>query len=273
MIKNVFIRTRPGIDPNITDGLLIAVGDCIREAGLYIITQKDEIDDSTLVLSLGGDGTMISSIYLASNRDSYVAGFNYGDLGYLVPCTASSTNDLIAQLTALITDVNFPDSTKSTFKVTKVHLPVLTWKKNQAINDFYFTPAANGTAADFKIAIGSVNAAFHTKSSGIVLSTPFGSTGLALSAGGPILTPDSNVLEIVPLLPHTLTSRPIIFPYTEKVVITWERKINMFADGHLIDTFGDGEVEIKCTQGKINLVQPVNWNFVENLKNKMRWHS
>lgn len=286
MIKNVYIRNRPGADTSIHDSLLIDVSDAIRAHGLYIIQDKDEIDCETLVLALGGDGTMLSAMHIAASKGAFVTGFNYGNLGYLVPDAAKSGGQLTAKLKELLYDINTPDDSEDTkypdqigqYKVNKYKLPLLTWKKlgwpdRAAINDFYFVPAANGSAADFKVTIGKDGSHFTTKSSGMVVSTPLGSTGLAMSAGGSILSPNSGVLEVVPMLPHTLTSRPIIIPDTDPVTVSWDRKVKVFADGRLIDDFGEGSVTIKCRKRKLNIIQPANWDFFENLKHKMNWQS
>ena len=188
---------------------------------------------------------------------------------------------MVAKLKELLYDVNTPDDSVDVelpgqlgqYKITNYRLPLLTWKKNVAINDFYFVPAANGSAADFNVAIGKDDSHFNTKSSGMVISTPLGSTGLALSAGGAILSPNSGVLEAVPMLPHTLTSRPIIVPDTDVITVSWDRKVQVFADGRLVDDFGEGAVTIKCKKRKIRIVQPTSWDFFENLKHKMKWHS
>jgi len=278
MIKNVYIRTRPGADSGISDSMMVAVGDAIRDMGLYVLMQKDEITTESLVLALGGDGTMLSAIHIASTSGAYVAGFNYGNLGYLVPSKVRNVKELVHELSSLIYDINTFDHEKN-YKVTNYRLPLLIWdKKGQrgkhvAVNDFYFVPSANGSAADFEVMIGSDQSNFKTKSSGMVVSTPLGSTGLALSAGGSILSPNSGVLEVVPMLPHTLTSRPIIVPNTDTIVVSWDRKVDVFADGRQIDSFGEGSVVLKCKKRKINLIQPSDWDFFENLKNKMRWHS
>jgi len=279
VIKNVYIRTRPGADTTIHDSLLIAVSDVIRDSNLYIIRDKDEIDKTTLVLALGGDGTMLSAMHIAAETGAFVTGFNYGNLGYLVPDAARSADNLTAKLKELLYILNNPDDSLDSYKITEYKLPILTWDKKLrtgnyvAINDFYFVPAANGSAADFTVTIGKDGSNFSTKSSGIVVTTPFGSTGLALSAGGSILSPNSGVLEVVPMLPHTLTSRPIIVPDTDRITVSWDRKVQVMADGRQIDSFGEGEVTIKCKKRKINIVQPTDWDFFENLKNKMQWYS
>lgn len=264
MIKNVYVRTRPGADDRITDSLLIAVGDVIHKDGKYTIRDEEEIDENTLVLALGGDGTMLSAIHIAAAHGSYVTGFNYGTLGYLVPDWASSYGELTDKLSKILCGYD-------QYKVTDYVLPLLSWNDNFAVNDFYFVPSANGSAAEFRVSVGK--SFFTTKSSGVVIATPFGSTGLALSAGGSILSLDSGVLEIVPMLPHTLTSRPIIIPDSNSITLNWERKVDVFGDGRKVDTFGEGKVEIKCVKRKINLIQPSRWDFFDNLKKKMKWQS
>ena len=271
MIKNVFIFTRPGADTTISDSLLIDVGDAVRDKGLYMLTRQSEVDKNTLVLALGGDGTMITAIRIASDHGAYVTGFNYGHLGYLVPSTARSSTELVSKLNAIIDDVN--EDQPLAYKTVNYTLPILHWFKTYAVNDFYFVPAARGTAADFRVTIGNDNSYFETKSSGIVVATPFGSTGLALSSGGSIISPDTRALEVVPMLPHTLTSRPIIVPDTDKITVSWDYKISVFADGQLIDDFGNGQVELSCKKRKIKLIQPDHWDFFENLKKKMSWHT
>lgn len=266
MIKNVYIRTRPGTDSAITESLLLEVGDVITNKGLYIIHEKNNIDATTLVLALGGDGTMMSAIRIAAIKGAFVTGFNFGHLGYLVPDTASTVDSLKEKLIKLLDG-------SDEYKTTVQKLPLIYWKKKFAVNDFYFVPAASGTAADFKVAIGDDASHFNTKSSGIVISTPFGSTGLALSAGGAILSPNSHVLEVVPMLPHTLTSRSIIVSENDTIVVSWNHRINIFADGHLLDSLDYKQVELKCKKRKINLIQPANWDFFENLKNKMKWQT
>jgi NAD+ kinase len=272
MIKNVYIRTRPGTDTGISDLPLIDISDTIRDFGLRVIRDKDEIDSNALILALGGDGTMLSAMHLAAQTKALVTGFNYGNLGYLVPDAAGSGRELVAKLGDLIADVMDPDRAKA-YKITNYKLPTLSWDKNIAINDFYFVPAANGSAADFSVTVGKYGSNFTTKSSGMVIATPFGSTGLALSAGGSILAPNSGVLEIVPMLPHTLSSRPIIVPETDNITVSWDRRVEIFTDGRRVADFEEGGVIVKCRKRKISIVQPKNWDFFENLKNKMNWHA
>jgi len=271
VIKNVYIRVRPGTDTNVSDLFLIEICDTIRDTGLYIIRNKDEINKETLILALGGDGTMLSAMHIASETGALVTGFNYGNLGYLMPDSAKTTSRLIAKLTELLYSLINPNRDLNSYMITKYSMPVLLLDGHPALNDFYFVPSANGSAADFTVSIGNSN--FTTKSSGMVVSTPSGSTGLALSAGGSILAPDSKVLQVVPMLPHTLTSRPIIVPLTDKISISWDRKVQVFADGRMLDDFGSGSVTLTCKKHKINIVRPSTWDFFENLKSKMKWHT
>lgn len=282
MINKVFIRTRPGTDKQITDIMLERVSDSIRQLSdannmnINIVTQKNQVDDNTLVLALGGDGTMLSAIKIAAEYNSYVAGFNYGHLGYLTHATPKNIASLCLQVQTIIAEINTGEERE--FCVHNMLLPMLQAPvtdqgfMTDAVNDVFFVPAASGASARFKVFVDNAQA-FETQSSGIVVATPIGSTALALSAGGSIIEPQSKVFQVVPILAHTLTSRPVIVPDNSIITVQWEyeKQINISADGQTISDYYGTSCDVVKKSANIKMVHPAKWNFYDNLQQKLKW--
>ena len=109
---------------------------------------------------------------------------------------------------------------------------------------------------------------------GIVVSTPTGSTGYSLSCGGPIIFPDSNNFVITPVAPHNLTIRPVIVPDT--AIISF--KVKGRGANHLVsldaryDKIEDiNEIAVQKADFLVNLVKLNNQNFINTLREKLKW--
>ena len=112
---------------------------------------------------------------------------------------------------------------------------------------------------------------------GIIISTPTGSTAYTLSAGGPVLAPDLNAVVIVPICPHTLTSRPLVIPADEEITIASCKtcnKLKLSADGQdTIDINGEDTVVIKKSsiRAKLVILEKENSDFYSVLRRKLQW--
>jgi NAD+ kinase len=117
---------------------------------------------------------------------------------------------------------------------------------------------------------------FSQRSDGLIISTPTGSTAYSMSAGGPILTPNLNALSLVPMFPHTLTSRPIVVDGDSeiKLVLSNENSesLQVSCDGHVILSVMPGdEVIIKKSEYTLRLIHPLTHDYFNVLRSKLSW--
>ncbi|MCX8011512.1 MAG: NAD(+)/NADH kinase, partial [Ignavibacteria bacterium] len=170
---------------------------------------KGKID---YLISFGGDGTMLYSAHFAVKANVPLIGVNFGKLGFLA-------------------DISFDELELclKTLKQKEIHLDerillegefILPFKKKfTALNDIVIDKGGWSRIIEIET---YVNKKYLTtfSSDGLIISTPTGSTGYSLSAGGPILIPDLPALVLSPICPHTLTVRPIFVPYNASVSYT-----------------------------------------------------
>lgn len=167
-------------------------------AGLDV---ADSLDGADLVIALGGDGTLLDAVRAAGGRP--VAGFNIGSLGYL----ASVERDNFGKAVEMIA--------KGRFRISERTMLECTVQGDEggrtatALNDIALVRERSGHAAILDVAVDGRHAARYL-ADGLIFATPTGSTAYSLSAGGPILMPDSASFAITPLNPHALAIRPIV---------------------------------------------------------------
>jgi NAD+ kinase len=110
---------------------------------------------------------------------------------------------------------------------------------------------------------------------GVIISTPTGSTGYSLSAGGPILVPLTNIFVINPICPHSLTNRPVVISDESKIkleVFTEYKEFNIYRDGEFIGSFPSGTTfEIMKAGYGVKLIKTRNMSFYDTLRNKLHW--
>lgn len=180
----------------------------------YKYTDPASVPDNTdCVLVLGGDGTVLQASRDLVERHIPLFGINMGTLGYLAE---AGVEDLDQELEKLMLDQCIFEERMmlegSAFHCSKKILSDI------ALNDIVIARSGHLRVSDFHI---FVNGRFLNSYSadGIIVSTPTGSTGYNLSAGGPIVAPAASMILITPIAPHTLTARSVILPDDAKITI------------------------------------------------------
>lgn len=179
-----------------------------------IFTSSDDLpDDVSLFLSLGGDGTFLSSITYVKDRGIPVAGINFGRLGFLT--TAKVGEEPLLWIDDLL-EGRYSLEQRDLLRIDCDSLP----------GDFYpyalneISIHRQGPAMlSLTVTIDGRPLPVY-RADGIVIATPTGSTAYSLSVGGPIVTPDSEVLIIAPIAPHNLNVRPLVVPLTSTLELT-----------------------------------------------------
>lgn len=187
-----------------------------------------------MVVSLGGDGTMLHSARLVGESKVPILGINFGHLGFLVDSPVDGVEAIVAA--AIAGDVEREERASLTIELTTaegVHLA-----PRFALNELAVTRGALGRVISFDVAISGTHL-MELRGDGLIVSTATGSTGYALSAGGPLVAPDFRGLIVVPLVPHTLQSRTVVTDPDDVVHIDLtrnpeSREASLFVDGELI---------------------------------------
>jgi NAD+ kinase len=232
---------------------------------------KNEIRDlAELVVVLGGDGTLISVARLFSGRDVPILGVNLGSLGFLTEITVE---ELYPRLEKVL-EGNPRVSERMMLEVT-LHREGQEIEKCNVLNDMVINKGALARIVDLET---KVNRHFLTtyKADGLIVSTPTGSTGYSLSAGGPIIHPQMSCIVITPICPHTLTNRPIVVTDESTISITvassFDEKVYLTLDGQVGFELREGDsVEIRKALTTTALVMSRSRDYFEILRTKLKW--
>ncbi len=226
---------------------------------------KDYID---IMLSLGGDGTMLSAVSLIKDSGIPIAGINFGRLGFLASINKNDFEDAIE------------DILNQRFSIQK---RVLLSVESEQANLFQGNHYALNDITVFRYdssAMITVNARINGEllnsywADGLIIATPTGSTAYSLSCGGPIIMPESGNFVITPISPHNLNVRPIVISNQFTLELEIESRSNQYilscdSKNESIDT--SVKLTIKQAPFTINLIRLPHESFFSTLREKLLW--
>ena len=226
-------------------------------------------DEADLIVVLGGDGTLLSVARQIRGKDVPILGVNLGGLGFL---TETSLEELPGMLPRVISG-DYLTSTRSMLDVEVRREDEHVFSLS-LLNDAVITKDTLARIIDIETYVDEEYLTTF-RGDGLILSTPTGSTGYSLAAGGPILHPSLGHIVITPICPHTLTNRPIILPSEvsvrarlkspdEKVILTLDGQIG-FPLEHL------DEVWVRRSRLTVSLVRSETNGYFQVLRNKLKW--
>ena len=235
-------------------------------------TLTDIGQEAELAIVVGGDGYMLGAARVLACFDIGVIGVNRGNLGFL---TDLSPDEILAPLKEILAGES--RSEQRFIIETEVYRHGKLKSSNSAVNEAVLHAGKVASMIEFEVYIDG-SFMFSQRSDGLIISTPTGSTAYSMSAGGPILTPNLNALTLVPMFPHTLTSRPIVVDGNSEIKLILSNdnheNLQVSCDGHIILAVMPGdEVIIKKSQCSIRLVHPLNHNYFNVLRTKLGWGS
>ncbi|RHW75562.1 NAD(+) kinase [Colwellia sp. RSH04] len=232
------------------------------------LTEIGEAADVAIVV--GGDGYMLGAARVLACFDIGVIGVNRGNLGFL---TDLSPQDLLEPLSEILAGNS--RSEQRFIVEAEVYRHGRLKSSNSAVNEAVLHAGKVASMIEFEVYIDG-SFMFSQRSDGLIISTPTGSTAYSMSAGGPILTPNLNALSLVPMFPHTLTSRPIVVDGDSEIKLVLandnHENLQVSCDGHVILAVMPGdEVIIKKSPYTIRLIHPLDHNYFNVLRNKLSW--
>jgi NAD+ kinase len=224
------------------------------------------IADAEMVISIGGDGTLLRGVRLAVPLDVPILGVNTGRLGFLTE--VETTADGVKRVAAVLRgeyDVEERVALQVSVNGVGAHF---------ALNDVVVRRGAQARMAPFGLSLNGEPIA-HIPSDGIVVATPTGSTAYFLSAGGPIIAPSVEAFGVAALLPHTFFARPLIVPISSTIEITCDSEIvhaNLETDGTFVSDLSSGDlVTIVRAPRAVKFARTGSHAFFARLEDKLQW--
>lgn len=244
----------------------------VESGGNYKYTNAAGIpDDVDCVLVLGGDGTLLQASRDLTERDLPLLGINMGTLGYLAEVDRKGIEPALERL--LAGEYQIVSRMMISGEVYHQGKKVM---EDLALNDIVIGRYGRLRIIDFKI---YVNGEYLNRYSAdaMVISTPTGSTGYSLSAGGPIVSPEASMLLMTPVAPHTLNTRSIILPDDAEITVEMLPGHSRSGDDAEVTFDGDTSVRLTCTDKvvirkavkKTRLIKINQISFLEVLRTKM----
>jgi NAD+ kinase len=244
-------------------GIAVAIAD--HAPGL-LPTKGATLDEAELIITIGGDGTLLRGVRLAVPLDIPILGVNTGRLGFLTEI--ETTADGIARLARVL---------RGEFAVEErlaLQASVNGGGAHFALNDVVVRRGVQARMAPFGMTLDGEQIA-QISSDGIVVATPTGSTAYFLSAGGPIIAPTVDAFGIAALLPHTLFARPLIVPTSSTIQISCDSEIvhaNLETDGTFVSDLCSGDlVTVVRAPRPVKFARTGDHAFFARLENKLQW--
>lgn len=223
--------------------------------------------NSAIIISAGGDGTLLRAAHWAARTGIPVAGINTGHLGFLTAWHSKDSDSLVYAITH--NTITYEERTM--LKVECEALPADVWP--YALNDVSLLKENSGSMITVRT---SVEGTYLTdyEGDGLVIATPSGSTAYSLSAGGPIMQPTVPAISLTPVAPHTLSMRPLVVSDDCHISTVTDSRTGSFMlslDGLAVSLPVGTRVNICKAPFTLRLVTRARYGFAATLRDKLLW--
>jgi NAD+ kinase len=221
-----------------------------------------------LAVVLGGDGTVLSAARQTAPIGVPILTINTGHLGFLAEAYLKDLEQALDQ----VVEGRWSVEERTTMVVSVMRGDQRRWEV-LCLNEMALHREPLTSMCHFEIAIGR-HAPVDIAADGVILSSPTGSTAYALSAGGPVITPDCPVLQLTPIAPHSLASRALVFSDREPVTIfpATPERLMMVVDGSAgCYIWPEDRVLIRRSEHPARFVRLADHEFFQVLRNKLGW--
>lgn len=222
-----------------------------------------------LMISIGGDGTILRAVSYIGKLNIPVMGINTGRLGFL----ATLQSEELELAFTLLFNKKYRLSKRSLITATSQHSENHLAPDNFALNEV--TVSRQNTTSMIQIET-HLNGELLTSywADGLIVSTPTGSTGYSLSCGGPVISPDTEALVITPIAPHNLNARPLVIPDDTVITVKVMGRENEFLaslDNRIASYPDETEITLKKADFTIDLIELEHVSFIKTIRHKLLW--
>jgi NAD+ kinase len=233
----------------------------------FLSDDKEIYEKSDLIISIGGDGTMLSTAYHAQFYDKPVLGLNIGKLGFLAEVD-------ISQMDVIIKEIKEGNYQIQERMVLTADCDTFPQEKLYAINDIVIDKGGWPKMIEITARVdGEYVSTFSAD--GVIIATPIGSTGYSLSTGGPVVSPSVGAITLCPISPHSLTMRPLVLSGEQEIIIKADSphsEIQISCDGQRVYHIPPPlEIKIVKSEKPLKLIHTSVTTYFETLRNKLLW--
>jgi NAD+ kinase len=250
-------------------GKKVCVENGLARAGAQSCSKKEMALKADLIISLGGDGTLLNIAPLVERPEVPILGVNLGALGFITEVAVDELESVLSKTLSGDYEVE---------KRMTLEVRVLGTNgrphKFRVLNDVVIAKGARSRIIDLETYIGKDYLCTY-RADGLIVSTPTGSTAYSLAAAGPILEPTLGAIVLAPICPHTLTHRPIVVPSNAVIRVT----LRSFGDTVIL--IPDGQQGIRLNNGDrveardyglpVSLIKLPSRSYYEILREKLKW--
>lgn len=239
----------------------------LEQRGVAVVGPEQEVirESVDFVISLGGDGSILSLIHKNPHLEAPIIGVNIGTLGFLADITPANLYRSLESLLAGCYSVQ-----------ERLMLEGITSDGAQcfAVNELVVHRGSNYNLVDIKLTVNGKY--FNTFSAdGVIVATPSGSTAYSLSAGGPIVSPELAAVVITPICPHAISNRPIVLQQPDEITIEYLSDflpVEVAFDGMCRFSLNPKEpFTIRPAKKRFRLVSVPDFDYFATLRSKLNW--
>jgi len=252
-------------------GIKVTIEDkSAKSIGLEGIPVEELFQISDVLISLGGDGTLLSTVRKSFSCNKPILPINGGHLGFLAGLKLDEAHKFISNLVY------------KKYKIEKRKILKIEFEngdKSFALNDILVTNRERMKMSNIQVFTDSNDEVTEKKlvnryyGDALIISTPTGSTAYNLSSGGPILHPEMSSYILTPIAPHSLTQRPIVLPSRLNIHVGLEKSDGVLViDGQDIVNLVNGNlIKVSLFPTPIRIIRVENYNFFDTLREKLKW--
>jgi NAD+ kinase len=231
---------------------------------------SDALDEIDLLMTLGGDGTVLRGARLLAGRQIPMFGINLGRLGFLTCCGRDEFEGSLRR----VSRGEFLAQPRMTLDVRAIDADGRERQRWDALNDAVLTKGGFARVVNLRVSVDEEVIATYS-ADGLIVSTPTGSTAYSLSAGGPVVVPTVESIVLTPISPHTLAIRPLVLPPTGEVLVQAfdsPEELLVTVDGQVGTTFAAGErLVVRRGPKPVLLVRFAETTFFSRMRRKLGW--
>ena len=249
-----------------------AAASIVNDDEFQVASPEEMAECCDLVIVVGGDGSMLKVAPLMAEYNVPVVGVNRGTLGFMTDILPDEIESHISEILA----GNYKTENRFLLEVSAEQDGEIV-DLGCALNDVVIHPGIAAQMIEFELYIDD-EFVYNQASDGLIVATPTGSTAYSMSAGGPIMHPKLDALVLVPMYPHSLSSRPVVIDANSEITIVVGDRHNIMpqvsCDGQVAVTTEPGDrIIIGKNPNTLTLIHPADYNYYETCRSKLGWSS